>query len=143
ANRGADRPRGSGLRRRPPGANRQGPRPPPRALRGSGRLPANPRTDRPSRRRTRPREPRRHRRRGAPARARTDRSGSMTQPRPYRYFVSYAHERGFGASEVRLDAPIRDAADVQKVQQILRDGDPRLGAVIVLYFALFVEGEVS
>jgi len=60
-------------------------------------------------------------------------------PVQHRYFVSFAHARGFGCSEISLTKPIRSITDIQGVSDLLKP--QAVGTPIVMYFALLGTSE--
>lgn len=58
----------------------------------------------------------------------------------YKYFISYSHSRGFGASEFYRDCPISDYGDLKAIAKIIeQENDVR--SVVVINFRRFENEE--
>jgi hypothetical protein len=55
---------------------------------------------------------------------------------PYSYFVSYAHMRGFGNTEIRTSQPVTTWDDIQLLSRLAANGNTAGGPVIVLHYVL-------
>jgi hypothetical protein len=54
----------------------------------------------------------------------------------YSYFVSFAHMRGFGNTEIRTSLPVTTWADVQLLARLATNGNTAGGPVVVLHYVL-------
>ena len=54
-----------------------------------------------------------------------------------RYFVSYAHNGGFGACEIKLRYPVRSMKDIDVLANVVKQAVPGLDDVVILNFQRF------
>lgn len=55
----------------------------------------------------------------------------------YRYFVSYAHRRGFGMIDVGRNSKIENMDDIASMKKSIEENDESLGSIVVISWQPF------
>ena len=59
------------------------------------------------------------------------------------YFVSFAHDHGFGNSQVSVDGPITTLGDILKITQDIQKNLPYVSNIVILNYQLLRKEAVT